>query len=105
MKARVNVSGHPFQPLGEVEITLSRRNILALLHKLDWPESARTVQKYIDGVLLTIVAEDDEEHYGDDAAGVMHDKTERFIEAHKPYSHDDNLTRYEDDGGFVPEDD
>lgn len=65
---------------GEVEITLSRRNILALLHKLDWDDSERTIQKFADGIILTVVAEDDNGHYGDGVAGVMHAETERFIE-------------------------
>lgn len=67
-------------PLGEIKIALSRRNILALLHKLDWEGSARTIQKECDnGMLLTLVAEDDDEHYGDDEPGIMHDVTEQFI--------------------------
>lgn len=67
----------------EIEVTLSRRNILALLHKLDWEGSERTIQKRADdGMILTVVAEDNDEHYGDDAAGVMHDETERFIESY-----------------------
>jgi hypothetical protein len=86
MKTRVNVadagngSRHVEQPFGEVEVTLSRRNLLSLLHKLDWDGSARTIQKFADGIVLTVVAEDDDEHYGEYAAGVMHDETERFIE-------------------------
>lgn len=67
----------------EIEVTLSRRNLLALLHKLDWEGSERTIQKLADdGMILTVVAEDNDEHYGDGEAGVMHDETERFIESY-----------------------
>jgi hypothetical protein len=67
----------------EIEVTLSRRNLLALLHKLDWEGSERTIQKLADdGMILTVVAEDNGEHYGDGAAGTMHDETERFIESY-----------------------
>jgi hypothetical protein len=91
MKLQLNTLGHPQEPvIGEVEITLSRRNLLALLHKLDWEGSARTIQKMVGGgVVLTVVAEDDDEHYGDDGAGVMHDETERFIETHGSLPEDD----------------
>src|ERR1019366_2640292 len=75
MKMQTNV--------GEIEVTLSRRNLLSLLHKLDWENSKRTIQKRgPGGMLLTVVAEDDKEHYGDGEAGTMHDETERFIEKH-----------------------
>jgi hypothetical protein len=67
---------------GETEVTLSRRNLLSLLHKLDWEGSARTIEKLQDGVVLTVVAEDDNEHYGDGDTGVMHEETERFIESY-----------------------
>lgn len=69
----------PFGPMGEIEIGLSRRNLLALLHKLEWEGSARTIQKTINGIILTVVAEDNNEHYGDEEAGIMHDETESFI--------------------------
>jgi hypothetical protein len=52
---------------------------------LDWEESARTVAKLQDGVVLTVVAENDDEHYGDGDAGVMHDETERFIKSFVSY--------------------
>lgn len=65
-----------------IEVTLSRRNILALLHKLDWEGSARTIQKESgNGMILTLVAEEDDEHYGDDLPGGMHTMTEQFIES------------------------
>lgn len=93
MKARVNIADagnggrHVAKPFGEIEVTLSRRNLLSLSHKLDWDGSARTIQKLADGIVLTVVAEDDDEHYGDFAAGVMHEETERFIEE-RTSSHD-----------------
>jgi hypothetical protein len=88
MRANITVHGHPMNFSGmegtikEVEVTLSRRNLLSLLHKLDWEDSERTLQKHLypSEILLTVMAEDDEEHYGDREAGVMHEKTERFIE-------------------------
>ena len=78
MKLQTDISDQVY--VEKIEVTLSRRNLLALLHKLDWKGSARTIQKYQDGLVLSIVAEDDYEHYGDGEAGVMHDETEQFIE-------------------------
>lgn len=47
-----------------VTITLSRRNVLALLHKLDMPGSARTlVKEEENGDRLILQVEDDQEHY------------------------------------------
>jgi hypothetical protein len=88
MRTRINLADagkegrHVSEPYGKIEVTLSRRNLLSLLHKLDWDGSARTIEKSEDGVILTVVAEDDTEHYGEHAAGVMHDETERFIESY-----------------------
>jgi hypothetical protein len=88
MKLRVNLADHGnegrhvSEPYGEIDLTLSRRNLLSLLHKVDWKGSERTIQKYLDGVLLNVIVEDDDEHYGEDDAGVMHDETERFIESY-----------------------
>jgi hypothetical protein len=76
-------AGHPLEhTLKEFEVKLSRRNLLSLLHKLDWEDSERTLQKHLypSGILLTVIAEGDDEHYGDNEAGTMHDETERFIE-------------------------
>ena len=81
MKLRTNVSVvRPLGPQGEIEVKLSRRNLLALLHKLDWEGSKQTIDKLRDGLILIVVAEDDKEHYGDEKAGVMNDETEHFIE-------------------------
>jgi len=65
-------------------IVLSRRNVLALLHKLDFPGSQRTIVKVVkhpDGVqkILSLKAEDDDVHYRDEAPGEMHPATEKFI--------------------------
>jgi hypothetical protein len=77
-----------------VTVTLSRRNLLSLLHKLDWPESARTIVngdcyrrgRPVDDVLLVLRAEDDAEHYGrrSDPPGLMHPDTEKSIATHLP---------------------
>lgn len=84
-----------------VEVTLSRRNLLALLHKLDMPGSTRQIENndcYEDGVqtslprgedqalpsptMLVLRCEDDDEHYAKRALGpgVMHPDTERFVQ-------------------------
>jgi AMMECR1 domain-containing protein len=77
---------------GTVFVALSRRNLLALLSKLDWPESARTIVnsdcyrdgRPVDDVVLVLRAEDDDEHYARraDPPGLMHPVTEVFIRAH-----------------------
>ena len=65
----------------EVVVRLSRRNLKALLHKLDWEESERTLQRQEEpgGPILTVIAEDDPEHYGDRTPGPMHPETEAAI--------------------------
>jgi hypothetical protein len=83
-----------------VVVTLSRRNLLALLHKLDMPGSARQIESnhsYEDGILtpfgvaealgakmppttLVLRVEDDDEHYANrPAPGSMRPATESFI--------------------------
>ena len=83
-----------------IEVTLSRRNLLALLHKLDAPWSARTIMNgdcWEDGeqtpypgeatestlppTLLVLRAEEDTEHYAarPDPPGDMHPATEAYI--------------------------
>lgn len=86
-----------------VEVVLSRRNLLALLHKLDMPGSARQLENndcwedgrqtpYYPGeelgndlprTVLILRCEDDDEHYGkrDAGPGVMHPETEAFVAA------------------------
>lgn len=58
-------------------IVLSRRNVLALLHKLDKVGSARTLIS--PGGAFVLKVEDDAEHYGDRVPGVMTEDTEAFI--------------------------
>lgn len=92
----VNVAGSR-----RVEVMLSRRNLLALLHKLDMPGSGRQIENndcWEDGLqtpwypgeetgngltptTLVLRCEDDGEHYGKRPAGpgVMHPQTESFI--------------------------
>jgi hypothetical protein len=84
-----------------VEVTLSRRNLLTLLQKLDMPGSMRQIENndcWEDGVqtpfypgeeqtgglpqtTLVLRCEDDEEHYGKrpHGPGLMHPATERFV--------------------------
>lgn len=72
-------------------VTLSRRNLLTLLHKLDMPESKRTFvnndcwvageQAPAGELLLVLRCEDDPEHYAKREAGPgpMHPDTEVFV--------------------------
>lgn len=65
-------------------VTLSRRNLLSLLHKLDMPGSARTLRSancQQQGWVLEVRCEDDEEHYGARGfgPGEMHPETEDFL--------------------------
>jgi len=67
------------------EVTLSRRNLLALLQKLEMSGSARTLvsDDCPAGLELVVRAEDDDEHYRrrDLPPGPMHPRTESFIRA------------------------
>lgn len=70
-------------------IVLSRRNLLALLHKLDMPGSQRTIIGRADGVAVIVRSEDDEVHYAHpsrvgEAPGEMHPATESFIAENLP---------------------
>jgi hypothetical protein len=85
-----------------VEVVLSRRNLLTLLHKLDMPGSLRQIHNndcWEDGeqtpwhgdgpsahpvTMLVLRCEDDEEHYGKRAAGpgAMIGETEEFVAEH-----------------------
>lgn len=83
MKAHLNIADggdsgrHVSEPYGEVIVTLSRRNVLSLLHKLERDdeegvEAARTLMRMTeDNLLLTIVVEKDEQHYGERPPGEM----------------------------------
>jgi len=91
----------------QIEVTLSRRNLLALLHKLDTPGSARTIfngDSWEDGVptpwpgkadepalpptLLILRCEDDFEHYAarPQPPGEMRADTETFVRTHGGWS-------------------
>lgn len=62
---------------GTIRVTLSRRNLQALLLKLDEPESARTlVRTTEEGHLLVVTGESDEDHYAEREAGRMHPREE-----------------------------
>jgi hypothetical protein len=54
-----------------VFIELTRRNLEVLLAKLDDETSAKTIVKSDKPGMVTVKAVEDEEHYGDRAAGPM----------------------------------
>lgn len=59
-----------------IRVVLSRRNLLTLLTKLDWPESHCTIEN--DGVYVS--SESDQTHYaGRVPPGEMHPVTEAAI--------------------------
>lgn len=60
-------------------VKLSRRNLLALLHKLEMTGSACSIVKP-GGIVIGV--EPDEVHYADrkEGPGPMHPETEKFIE-------------------------
>lgn len=63
---------------GQTVVTLSRKNLLAGLHKLEFKDSMRTIVSG-DGRLV-LHFESDEEHYADRVpAGFMHPRTENYI--------------------------
>jgi hypothetical protein len=62
-----------------VLITLSRRNLRALLHKLDVPDSARTLVRRTKAGLLVVKAVDDAEAYAEREPGRMAPETEKAI--------------------------
>lgn len=67
----------------KVTITLSKRNLLALLSKVDEQYSAKTIYKRYQGEdhswLLVLKVEQDDQHYKEVAPGQMVDWTEEFI--------------------------
>ena len=67
-------------------ITLSRRNLLALLTKLEHPDSHKGIfMEHAHGdATLWVFAEDDDTHYADRpyGPGPMHPTTERDITSH-----------------------
>jgi len=63
-----------------VHIELSRRNLLALLHKLEKPFSAKLISiTGEDGFELWVGAAPDAAHYADREPGRMSQDTEEFI--------------------------
>jgi hypothetical protein len=61
-------------------VTLSKRNLLALLEKLSCDFSIRTIRRRCEnGVWLVLKAQSDEEHYRFRPAGIMHPRTEASI--------------------------
>lgn len=63
-----------------VLIVLSRRNLQALLAKLDQPDSARTLLGGADARGVIVRAEDDDEHYADRDPGPVSPETQRRME-------------------------
>ena len=64
---------------GAIIVTVSERNLLALLSKLKRPSSAKTLVKTTDAGFIMLVAEPDSEHYGTTEPGKMHPQDEAFI--------------------------
>lgn len=68
-------------------LVLSKRNVLALLSKLEMPGSRRTICKVVDDpvtgheIMFFVTIEEDDDHYGQ-APGVMHPFTEKWIKDH-----------------------
>jgi hypothetical protein len=72
-----------------IHVTLSERNLLALLQKLAMPGSARTLasahayrhDELVDDLTLVVQVEDDDAHYGERGfpPGPMHPQTEQFL--------------------------
>jgi hypothetical protein len=65
-----------------LSLVLSRRNLRALLAKLNDPQSARTLQCHdLDtGIIISAIAEEDDVHYSHpsrmgEPAGEVHDRT------------------------------
>ena len=58
---------------GSFHLELTRRNLTALLAKLDDPLSARTLTKFGEtGEYIVVKAVEDEEHYANRAPGVVY---------------------------------
>lgn len=68
---KVELNGHA------VYIELTRRNLLALLDKLDDPLSVRTLGKDGDGCYALVKAVEDSEHYADRAPGLIYKPSSR----------------------------
>lgn len=68
-----------FKPYG-MRVVLSRKNLLALLTKLDQPGSYCTIEQPTAFGALFVSSEPDVEHYRDREPGPMHPVTEAAIE-------------------------
>ncbi len=77
----IETSDQHLGKLDTVKITLSRRNLLTLLAKLDgYPhKSMGVIWRATDSGNLFVHAEEDAVHYADRQYGVMHPTTERRI--------------------------
>lgn len=65
-----------------IVVTLSERNLRALLLKVDDPHSHRTLVRRTEGdLMLWVTAEKDEDHYVDRQPGRMHPRTEEGLKA------------------------
>lgn len=66
-----------------VEITLSRTNLVSMIHKIDeMGDSACAIMRQVgDGWTLLFRGEDDETHYANRTRGRMHPLTERYLRA------------------------
>lgn len=75
---------HHYRVHAVCEVTLSRRNLLALLQKLEMQGSARTLtsEDCPEGLELVVRAEEDDHHYGSrsEPPGPMHPRTESFLQ-------------------------
>ena len=70
---------------GYVTVTLSRRNLLTLLSKLDQRDSRRMITRRCeDGTQLYVRVEPDEEHYTEREPGPMSPESETFIATYEP---------------------
>jgi hypothetical protein len=96
--ARLEISGLIIDNDGDLDspptitVVLSKRNLLALLHKVDQEWSRKTITNdfiWLEGELLpvntvdfNIIVEPDSEHYsGRETPGEMHHESEAFIAA------------------------
>lgn len=90
-----------------VAVTLSKRNLLALLAKVDDPSSHKTIFKnFMDtaGFVLVVTAEPDILHYAPDGfpPGMMADSAEDFIRAYE--EHDADVSGIPEEGEDAPSD-
>jgi hypothetical protein len=98
-------------------VSLSRRNLEALLAMLDGDdergEEGRALHRRVeDGTILTVIAEENAEHYGERQAGHMHEYEAKVSSYQPPEpepeqpTEEHDIARFEGDGGAVwPEDD